>query len=78
MLMDVPKPQRGVERIKTLDSICATEIIPKREFTAFLMFPRPSPEMSPDAGHCHLQRTFKEINVKLPAQLVPVSCGRRQ
>lgn len=71
-------PQRWVERIKTLDLICATERILKREFTAFLMFSRLSPEMSPDAGHCHLQQTFKEINMKLPAQLVPVSCDRRQ
>lgn len=75
---DVPKAQRWVERIKTLDLICATEIIPNREFIAFLMFSRLSPEMSPVAEHCHLQQTFKEINTKLSAQIVPVSCDRRQ
>lgn len=76
--MNVPKPQRWVERIRTLYLICTTEIIPKREFTAFLTFSRLSPEMSPVAGHCHLQQAFKEINMKWSAQIVPVSCDRRQ
>lgn len=75
--MDVPKPQKWVERIKSLDLTCASEIIPRREFAAFLMFSRLPPGISPDSGHCRLQQNLKEINRKGSAQMVPVNCDRR-